>query len=210
MNFASLARVSALLLLTAFAAGCAAEEVSGTRVRSGDIANADDDSDPTPSDGPASANGSGTDIAKPVTPATPPATEATPAVKPAAEKPAIACVTDVDSVTQSYFVALQRKPDEGGLQNWVNVIQQGETRLGVLKRILQSAEFIASREQLGNQEFVESLYRSFFDRDPDAAGLASWVGNLDNGGSRSTVAIAFADSEEFKSPASNRAVACYF
>lgn len=212
MSFASLARVAAPLILAAFAAGCAAEEVSGTKVRNGNVSNPDGDSaDPSPNDGPGSSDRPNSDIAKPVTPATPPAAQSTaPAVKPAAEKPPIACATDVDSVTRSYFVALQRTPDEGGLQTWVGAIQQGETRLGVLKRILQSTEFLASREQLTNSEYVVSLYRSFFDREPDAGGFATWVGNLDSGGTRPDVAIAFADSEEFKSPASNRATACYF
>jgi len=210
MRFASLARISALLVAAAFAAGCAQDEATGSKIRNAGAVDSTDDgasgSDPSETGG--STNNTNDNVAKPVTPANAPATT-TPAAKPI-EKAAIACGTDIDSVTQSYAIALQRKPDDGGLQNWVGIIQQGETRLGVLKRILQSTEFNTAFEQLTNAEFVTSLYRSFFDRDPDAAGLAGWVGNLDGGGSRSGIAIAFADSEEFKSPNSNRAVACYF
>lgn len=213
MSFASLARVSALLVAFAFAVGCSQEEVGDTKVRNPDAvaSGGDDAKGSSPAGSTAGSTNTNGDVAKPVTAATPPATTTTPPVtaKPAS-KPAIPCANDVESVTQSYSVALQRKPDEGGLQNWVGIIQQGETRLGVLKRILQSTEFTTSRAQLTNEEFVVSLYRSFFDRDPDAAGLAGWVGNLNNGGDRSAVAIGFADSEEFKSPSSNRAVACYF
>ncbi|MBX3227681.1 MAG: DUF4214 domain-containing protein [Labilithrix sp.] len=201
-----------LVFVAVFAAGCAVEDPSGTKVRgNGAVQNDDDDpSDPTPTDQPANGNDG---VAPVITPSTPAQTQTqTPGNTPAspAKKPAIACLTDTDSVKASYFIALQRDPDPGGLQHWVGIIQAGESRLGVLKQILQSPEFIASREQLTNEDYVTSLYRSFFDREPDAAGFALWLDSLNKGGSRSGIALAFADSAEFKDPGSNRAAACYF
>lgn len=201
--------LSALVVLGSLASGCAAEDTSGTKLKNGNgivVGDSDDGADPSPSDAPAATGNGG--VAPIVTPSTPPPPSA-PAKPAAPPKPAIVCNDDTDSVKASYFIALQRDPDPGGLVHWVGVLQGGETRLGVLKQILQSPEFIASREQLSNEDFVTSLYRSFFDRAPDPVGFAGWVDALAGGASRSGVAIAFADSEEFRSPA-NRAVACYF
>ncbi len=194
------ARVSAVLVLAAFAAGCSAEGESIRRPReaaseSDDTAR-DRESTLKPAD-PAATTAAPAQPAAPTTPA-PPA------------KPAISCLTDSDSVTASYWIALLRKPDEGGLATWLGEIQNGETRLGVLRRIIQSEEFTTGKANLTNEEFVVQLYRSFFDRVADEAGMAGWVAQLTNGGSRTAVALAFADSEEFKDPKTNPAVGCYF
>lgn len=209
MSFASLARVSTFLVLGAFAVGCTQEDVAPTKVKVPTVVDSEDN-DQAEETSTTTGSANKGDVAKPVTPATTPATTTPAQAKPAA-KPPIVCNSDVDSVTQSYFIALQRKPDEGGLQNYVGQIEQNRlTRLGVLKVILQSPEFIESRAQLGDSEYITSLYRSFFDRDPEPTGLAAWLDNLANGTSRSAAAVAFANSPEFKSNATERAIGCYF
>lgn len=212
MRLVALALFGALSVL---AVGCATEDTSGTKTKRPSIGvhedSGDDDSDSTTA--PAGTTGE-SGIAKPVTPADGPVPADNPGAatttKPVIQAQPIACNTDEDSVTQSYRVALQRDPDPGGLQNWVGAIQNGDTRLGVLNKILTSQEFVSVHANLTDDEFLSYLYHSFFNRDPDPGGRQGWLNALAGGQSRSSVAQAFANSEEFKSPSSNRATACYF
>lgn len=199
-------RLRALLffgMLSVFAVGCATEDAPAPLRPSAGAHEGDRDrSGETTTPGAADENSG---VAKPVTP-----NDGTPATKPDVQAKPIACDTDEDSVSQSYRVALQRDPDPGGLQHWVAAIQSGATRLGVLNAILASEEFASVHANLTDDEFLSSLYRSFFNRDPDAIGREDWLAALAGGQSRATVAQAFANSDEFKSPNSNRATACYF
>lgn len=213
-------RLAALLgfaALSLFAVGCAAEDTTGDDAkRPSSAKHADTGAASDAETDPAASGGDG--VAKPVTPADGPATSPPAAANtdlskanPVATvaKP-IACATDADSVSQSYRIALQREPDPVGLQNWVGVIQNGDTRLGVLEHIIDSQEFLDGYAGLSNEGFATFLYRSFFNREPDSAGLQGWVGALNGGQSRAAVAKAFAESPEFEDPNSNKAVACYF
>jgi hypothetical protein len=216
-------RLTALVLfgaLSIFAVGCANEDTGGSKVlrpSTGAPEHSDDKSETsgTKTTGSTATTGN---AAKPLTPDAPvttttpttSTTPTTPATKPVVEAKPIACSTDTDSVTESYRLALQRDPDPGGLQNWVGAIQNGDTRLGVLQKMLQSEEFVSVNANLTDEEFLSFLYHSFFNRDPDAGGLQSWLGALQGGQSRSSVAQAFTNSDEFKDPSSNRAAACYF
>lgn len=214
-------RLTALLVfgaLSVFAVGCAAEDTSGNELPRPSSAK----TDPSKSKGGTGTAESDTttegDVAQPVTPATGPVTPpTTPTPAPAAppvppttiEKP-ILCLTDQDSVTQSYRLALQRQPDPGGLVNWVSAIQNGDTRLGVLQKIIGSAEFAQIHANLTDQEFVSYCYNSFLTRQPDPGGMQTWLGALQSGESRASVAQAFTNSAEFQNPGSNTAAACYF
>lgn len=48
-----------------------------------------------------------------------------------------------------------------------------------------------------NTFFVTQLYHDLLNREPDAAGLASWVGQLNGGLARTSVAMGFFNSTEF-------------
>jgi hypothetical protein len=208
-------RLTALVLLGAlsiFAVGCANEDTDGSKVLRPSTSAPQRSDDKSETSGTSATTGGAAttgDVAKPVTPDAPVATT-TPAAKPVVQAKPIACTTDTDSVTESYRLALQRDPDPGGLQNWVGAIQNGDTRLGVLQKMLQSEEFISVNANLTDDEFLSVLYHSFFNREPDEGGRQSWLGALQGGQSRSSVAQAFTNSDEFKDPNANRAAACYF
>ena len=78
-----------------------------------------------------------------------------------------------------------RLPDEGGYNWWLGEIQAGRHTLeSMAAGFVDSSEFksLADTDSSGvisNQEFILHMYNGVFGRDPDAEGLAWWVGQLD-------------------------------
>ncbi len=99
-------------------------------------------------------------------------------------------------VTRLYTTLLKRDPDLNGHASWVKVLENHQdTGAGVAWGFVFSTEL--KNKNLSNTEFVTRLYRTFLDREADAAGLASWVKQLDNGISREMIFKGFAESQEF-------------
>ncbi len=99
-------------------------------------------------------------------------------------------------VERLYKTALNREFDNDGREYWAaklaNFDLTGE-QVGV--------EFFLSAEMkdkgLSNEEFVNRLYLTFMNREPDADGKAYWIGVLDKGADRSSVVYGFTRSAEF-------------
>lgn len=103
-----------------------------------------------------------------------------------------------DDVYRLYRATLDRAPDLGGLTTWTMSLAQGRNMLSVVEGFTGSAEFIARYGATSNTDFVTLLYRNVLDRDPDAGGLTTWTGSLQNGSlTRSEVVRNFAASAEF-------------
>ncbi len=101
-----------------------------------------------------------------------------------------------DFVERLYTQILGRAADPLGLQSWTDVLKSGkEQGAKVAQGFIDSAEFKA--RPLSNEEYLKILYRTFFDREPDGAGLEAWLGVLDSGLSRLHVFKGFAESQEF-------------
>jgi peptidoglycan hydrolase-like amidase len=109
----------------------------------------------------------------------------------------------ISSYYQGY---LGRGADPGGLTTWRNALGGGYTPLDVQVALLSSAEYSAAVP--GNQAFVDSLYRNplLLNRSPDPGGEATWVGALNSGASRASVATAILTSAEC---VGNRVTAAY-
>src|SRR5271165_3794487 len=113
---------------------------------------------------------------------------------------------DPDYLSALYRDGLQRKPDEGGLAQWLAAGAKGATRAQVL------AAFAASDEALERAEsssadlaqmhdpslLVNSLYRTALGRDPDPEGLENAIQHLQLGGSLESLAERVAASREFQ------------
>ena len=86
---------------------------------------------------------------------------------------------------RSYFGALGRLPDEGGYNWWLGEIEAGRHTLNSMAAgFIDSSEFKALSDsdnsgEISNEEFILHMYNGVFGRDPDAGGLAWWVGQLD-------------------------------
>ncbi len=99
-------------------------------------------------------------------------------------------------VSRMYTTCLKRSADSDGLTYWVKGLLNG-TYSGstVAKGFFLSQEFTS--KNLSNSEFVNRLYKTILNRDPDSAGKADWVNRLSKGTSRSTVLSGFLNSTEF-------------
>lgn len=149
---------------------------------------------------------------KPPTPVTPPEDPSTPVTPPApgpstpAEPGGIGQSpwqdeinkrTGVDGfVYRLYAYALNREPDEGGLNDWKNKLTSRErTGTEVAVGFFFSDEM--KLRNLNDQDFVELLYMVMMNRNSDPSGKAYWLNMLRNGVSRMGVFNGFAGSAEF-------------
>lgn len=81
-------------------------------------------------------------------------------------------------VQQLYIGLLGRAADQAGLNFWINDIASGHRTLAdVQTAFAASPEFQASYGSIASREaLVTAIYTNLFERAPDAAGLAYWVG----------------------------------
>ncbi|MBQ6246095.1 MAG: DUF4214 domain-containing protein, partial [Kiritimatiellae bacterium] len=102
-------------------------------------------------------------------------------------------------VARCYTKALNRDYDVKGLNSWCAKINSSSTKkataIQVAKSFLNSNEF--KRRNLSNSAYVDVLYRTFFDRNPDTNGKKKWLGQLDSGVGRDKVMASFYNSKEF-------------
>lgn len=116
-------------------------------------------------------------------------------------------LSDTNFVTLLYNNVLHRVPDQAGLNNWVNLLASGQdTRAQVVSGFTESQEDItnlAAPVQQGlwvgdpSAAKIARLYDAVLGREPDAAGLANWVGLLASGqDSRAQVVLGFSESPE--------------
>ena len=106
-------------------------------------------------------------------------------------------------VTHYYRSILRRAPDAGGKAYWESEAGRmqslganvNETWYAMAGAFYASAEYLAfGRDDAG---FVTDLYNTFFNRAPDAAGLAYWTGLLGGGLPREVALVSFMFSAEF-------------
>jgi hypothetical protein len=106
-------------------------------------------------------------------------------------------------VTHYYRSILRRAPDGGGKAYWTGEaarmqtlgVNVNETWYSMAGSFYTSAEYLAFNRD--NTGFVTDLYNTFFNRPPDAAGLAYWTGQLASGLPREVALVGFMFSTEF-------------
>jgi hypothetical protein len=117
--------------------------------------------------------------------------------------------TDVaNQVYRLYQATLDRAPDAVGHANWSGRIATNErTLLEVAEGFVGSPEFTAAFPADGTSKaFVRLLYENVLNNDdPDATGLARWIGDLDGGMSRAEVVLGFSQSPQFSADTAAKA-----
>ncbi|MBO6193301.1 MAG: Ig-like domain-containing protein [Clostridiales bacterium] len=99
-------------------------------------------------------------------------------------------------VDNLYLVVFDRPYDVEGREHWLNeLLVNGNSGSDIVYGFLNSSEFLA--KNLTDEEYITLLYRIFFDREPDAGGMATWMNALANGATRNEVLYGFAKSEEW-------------
>jgi len=99
-------------------------------------------------------------------------------------------------VSRMYTVALGRDAEPQGLNDWTNRLLSYEVDgSGIANGFIMSDEF--KNKNVSDEIYVDTLYRTFFDREADAGGRATWLEALANGNSRGHVLAGFVNSVEF-------------
>ncbi len=100
-------------------------------------------------------------------------------------------------VRRMYTVALGREAEEAGLQDWKGQLLRLENDgAGLAFGFIMSQEFV--NKNLSNEKYVDTLYHTFFDREPDDGGKTNWLTELGAGKSRGYVLAGFVNSTEFE------------
>lgn len=99
-------------------------------------------------------------------------------------------------VSRNYSKALGRTPDAGGLNDWCGwILDKTFPPEAVVDNFIFSDEF--EKKGLSNEEFVNVLYATYFNRAADPEGYELWTTMLANGGSRRDVVDGFSGADEF-------------
>ena len=105
-------------------------------------------------------------------------------------------------VYRFYDRCLERNPDDTGLNYWVNRLIKGQSSGSDLANsFVLGAEF--TERNLSNADFISIMYRVFFNRESDTAGMTYWLNKLSAGTSRRQVLNGFVNSKEFSVICSN-------
>ncbi|MBO4637451.1 MAG: DUF4214 domain-containing protein, partial [Clostridiales bacterium] len=129
-------------------------------------------------------------------PTTPAPTTPTPAIPDNGNNTSVSEGGVSGFVERLYTIALGRNSDPVGKQDWIDAITlRGETGAGAARGFLFSPEFL--NKQCTNEEFVATLYRTFFNREPDQAGFNAWVAALNNGTPKQEIIEGFINSTEW-------------
>ena len=114
-----------------------------------------------------------------------------------------AASAEVESfVTRFYQQCLSREPDTGGLNNWVDQLNNGAKAGDELAEAFIFSEEFQNRNT-SDHDFVNILYKAFFNREPDTGGYNNWMSRLSYGTSRSSVLDGFTSAQEFKNLCDN-------
>ena len=113
-------------------------------------------------------------------------------------------VTTVQPIIALYQAAFGRTPDTAGLQYWTQQVRSGSSLDDVTHSFAQSTEF-ASVSGGSVTQLVSTLYQNTLGRAPDAAGLAYWTAQWNNGGNVSNMLSSFTSSVEGHSITSDKA-----
>ena len=80
-------------------------------------------------------------------------------------------------VTRMYHMSMNREPDAGGLTYWVQALEDGRTTgYAMANFFVNSDEFLS--KGLSDSDYLDVMYKAFFDRQADAGGKAYWMSKL--------------------------------
>ncbi len=101
-----------------------------------------------------------------------------------------------DFVARMYTKALGRDYDGAGLNGWIlQLIEQTHDGAGLAKEFILGQEF--ALRNLSDEQFVNVLYATFFNREADAEGKQLWLATLASGATREYVLSQFVNLDEF-------------
>ncbi len=102
-------------------------------------------------------------------------------------------------VERFYTEALGRASEPAGKRHWATMIATRQIAPAELVYgFMESEEFVNRAANMTNEEYVNCMYHTFFDREPDQAGFTEWVNGLNDGSrSRHDIIDGFVGSAEY-------------
>lgn len=101
-------------------------------------------------------------------------------------------------ISRLYLAYFDRAPDYAGLTYWMYQYRAGMKLEDISEAFAQSAEFAQVYGAKTHAEFVQLVYRNVLGRQPDSAGYAYWLGELNAGrATRGAVMTGFSQSAEY-------------
>ncbi len=97
-------------------------------------------------------------------------------------------------VSRLYTKAMGRAYDVNGLNDHTGSYLANHDLYQLAYNFIFSQEFLD--KNLSNEEFVDVMYRTFFDREADPAGKEDWLNRMANGATREDVLAGFVGSQE--------------
>lgn len=98
-------------------------------------------------------------------------------------------------VERMYTKCLGRAAETSGTEFWIGELLNGKEGSTLALEFFSSEEY--RNKNLTDEQFIETLYQTFFDRTGDIGGIAYWMGEMKTGTDRSVVFAGFCNSEEF-------------
>ena len=102
----------------------------------------------------------------------------------------------VENIALIYEAALNRQPDESGVNYWIDVALQGQSTIDISGFFIQSNEFITNFDVPSDDAFIDRMYLNVLDRSADAAGKNYWLEQMASGLTQAEVLNYFAVSQE--------------
>ena len=103
-----------------------------------------------------------------------------------------------DDIARLYLSVFDRLSDEAGLDYWINDYISGTSLKNIAASFVLSDEFASLYgSSQSSSNYINLLYQNVLYRDADAAGLAYWLSEMQNGSSKSDVLVSFSNSAEF-------------
>lgn len=101
-------------------------------------------------------------------------------------------------MSRLYTKALGRDYDKEGIDYWCDVVLDGRASISDVSTtyFFECKEFLG--KNLNDRQYLEVLYRTFFDREYDQEGMDYWMGKRNQGMSRGEILRCFEASKEFK------------
>ena len=103
-----------------------------------------------------------------------------------------------ESVVRLYSGILDRLPDRDGFDYWREELEQDTSLAELAEGFFMSDEFLGDRTEFSHDDAIEALYQNVLEREPDEAGHAYWLAEMQEGRlGVGDLALAFTESAEF-------------
>ena len=103
---------------------------------------------------------------------------------------------DALKIARMYDATFDRLPDSGGLATWTANLKGGMSMLDIATAFAGSGEFQQRYGAVSNEQFIRQMYQFCLNREPDTAGMQTWVNALNSGTSRAQMLLNFSESAE--------------